>query len=294
MSMKKYFSLVKFTHTIFAMPFAMTGFFYGVCDADLLHAFPWKTLALVVSCMVFARNAAMGFNRYADRKIDAANARTAGREIPAGIIASRAALIFVAVNCALFCLAAYFINGTTFALSPVALLIVLGYSYTKRFTWLCHFVLGLGLSIAPAAAYLSVTGRFAPAPLLLSAIVLLWVGGFDILYALPDEDFDKKEKLHSVPAFMGRRKAMLFSSAVHVLAAALMLLSSFVFLRGIWHAAGMCIFIGLLVYQHLIIGPNNLKRLNAAFFTVNGVASVCYAMFAIIDIVFKQDLIHNS
>ena len=289
MSIRKYFSLVKFAHTIFAMPFAMVGLFYGVNDANLLHTFPWKILVLVVLCMVFARNAAMSFNRYADRKIDAANARTAGREIPTGIISSRAALVFVGLNCILFCLTAYFINGMTFALSPVALLVVLGYSYTKRFTWLCHFVLGLGLSIAPSAAYLSVTGHFAPTTLLLSAIVLLWVGGFDILYALPDEDFDKQEKLHSVPAFMGRRKAMMLSSVVHLFAAALMLLSNFVFQRGIWHAVGMCIFIGLLVYQHLIISSNNLKRLNAAFFTVNGMASVCYAVFAIIDVVVMSN-----
>jgi 4-hydroxybenzoate polyprenyltransferase len=279
MRVKNYFSLVKFAHTVFAMPFAMTGFFYGVNDA----VFSWKLLILVLLCMVFARNAAMAFNRYIDRKFDALNARTTGREIPAGIISPKAALTFVIVNCVLFCTTAYFINMLTFVLSPVALLIVLGYSYTKRFTWLCHFVLGLGLSIAPVAAYVSVTEHFAPAPLLLSAMVLLWVGGFDILYALPDEDFDKRENLHSVPAFMGRGKALILSAVVHLFAATLAVLSGLIFGRGIWYIFGAGIFIGLLLYQHLIISPNNLKRLNAAFFTVNGIASVCYAIFAILD-----------
>lgn len=284
MNLSKYLSLIKFAHTIFAMPFAMVGLFYGVKEAGLMNAFPWKIMGLVVLCMVFARNAAMSFNRFADRRIDAANARTSRREIPAGIISARAAFIFVAVNSILFCAAAWFINTTVFALSPVALLIVLGYSYTKRFTWLCHFVLGLGLAVAPTAAYISVTGHFAALPMLLSAVVLLWVGGFDILYALADEDFDKQHSLHSVPALMGRGKAMLFSALVHAVAAALMLLFCFIVPGGIWRSAGVAIFVGLLIYQHIIISPSNLRRLNAAFFTVNGVASACYAVFTIIDI----------
>lgn len=288
MNLYKYFSLVKFAHTIFAMPFAMVGLFYGVREAGLMHNFPTKILALVILCMIFARNAAMSFNRFADRKIDADNARTAGREIPAGIISPHAALCFVAVNCFLFCLTAWFINTITFALSPLALLIVLGYSYTKRFTALCHFVLGLGLSIAPTAAYLAVTGRFALAPALLSAVVLLWVGGFDILYALADEDFDKQKNLHSIPALVGRSRAMLLSTLVHSAAAILMLILSFVLQLGLLHAVGVCIFAGLLIYQHLIISPANLRRLNAAFFTVNGIASICYALFTILDIVIGE------
>lgn len=283
-AIKNYLSLVKFSHTLFAMPFALIGFFWAVHDIHSFAAFPWLLLVQMVLCMVFARNAAMGFNRYIDRQFDAMNTRTANREIPTGTIQPRTALVFVLVNCVLFISTTYFINSLTFYLSPIALLVVLGYSYTKRFTWLCHFVLGLGLAIAPMGAYIVVANDFAVAPLLYSALVLLWVGGFDILYALPDDTFDQATGLHSVPAHMGRRNALLLSAAVHLLAAVLVLLIGCSFDRGAFYWVGAVLFIGLLTYQHLIVTPTNLIRLNAAFFTTNGIASVCYAAFTVVDL----------
>ncbi|HNE29280.1 MAG TPA: UbiA-like polyprenyltransferase, partial [Saprospiraceae bacterium] len=191
--MKSYFSLVKFSHTIFAMPFALAGFFIATRQQGP-DALNWRLLLLVVLCMVFARSAAMGFNRWLDRDIDAVNPRTRMREIPSGTIPARSALVFVLVNCLLFILTTFFINTLCFLLSPVALAVVLGYSYTKRFTWLCHFVLGLGLALAPVGAYLAVTGHFAWLPVLLGFTVLFWTAGFDIIYALQDEEFDKSQQ----------------------------------------------------------------------------------------------------
>src|SRR5512133_1004676 len=192
-SVGSYFSLVKFSHTVFAMPFALIGFSLAIADDE--HSFSWRLLLLVILCMIFARNAAMGFNRVADRKFDALNPRTKNREIPAGVIGQGAATFFVIVNALLFIIAAGFINRLTLWLSPVALMVVLGYSYTKRFTSLSHFILGLGLSLAPIGAYISVSGRFELLPLIYSFIVITWVGGFDIIYSLQDDDFDKSNQL---------------------------------------------------------------------------------------------------
>src|SRR5688572_23208841 len=192
--MKKYFSLVLFAHTVFALPFAFIGFFLAVTTTD--HQFTWLKLLLMILCMVFARNAAMSFNRYLDRHIDAQNPRTVVRDIPAGRITSNDALTFTLINSALFILTTFFINPLCLALSPVALAVVLGYSYTKRFTPLCHLVLGLGLALAPIGAYLVVTGEFAVLPIFFSLAVLCWVSGFDIIYALQDEEFDRQNGLN--------------------------------------------------------------------------------------------------
>ena len=198
--MKNYFSLIKFSHTIFALPFALLGFFLAYLRFG--SVFDAKLLGLVLLCMIFARSAAMGFNRYLDREIDKDNPRTIGREIPAGIISAKAALGFVIIVSLLFILTTWFINPLVFALSPVALLITLGYSYTKRFTFLCHFVLGLGLALAPIGAYLAAGGGFDLVPVLYSFAVLFWVSGFDIIYALQDEDFDKAHGLNSIPVVL--------------------------------------------------------------------------------------------
>ena len=192
-TLKNYFSLVKFSHTVFAMPFALIGYSLAVSEPG--YNFSIKLLLLIVLCMIFARNSAMGFNRLADKKFDALNPRTRNREIPSGIIGSRAAAIFVILNVVLFIVSTSFINRLTLALSPVALIIILGYSITKRFTWLCHFILGLGLSLAPIGAYISLTGKFSIVPLVYSFIVLTWVSGFDIIYALQDNEFDKTNNL---------------------------------------------------------------------------------------------------
>lgn len=276
----KYLSLVKFSHTIFALPFAIIGFFLAVKYANF--DFDWVVLGLVVLCMVFARNAAMGFNRYLDRDIDKKNPRTAVREIPAGKIRAKSVLFFVILNSILFIAATWFINLLVFFLSPVALLVVLGYSYTKRFTFLCHFVLGLGLSLAPIGAYLAVTGRFDWVPLLFSFTVLFWTSGFDIIYALQDDDFDKEQKLFSIPVWLGKKKALALSIFIHLITACLIIaagfLASFNFLY--WIGAG--IFILLLIYQHLLVKPNDLSKISLAFFTTNGIASVMFACFTVV------------
>ncbi len=281
-SIKKYLSLVKFAHTIFAMPFAMIGYCLGVVYAKV--GFSWQTLLLVILCMVFARNAAMGFNRYIDRTIDAKNTRTDKREIPAGSIAPSTALLFVIINALAFMMTCWFLNRLVFYLSPVALLVILGYSLTKKYTSLCHFILGIGLSLAPIGAYLAVTGRFAWLPLMFSFMVLLWSGGFDIIYALQDEDFDKQEKLYSIPAKVGVYHALWISSIAHVLCAILIIVTGFVWNFGIWYAIGAVIFLFLLLYQHLIVKPTDLSRVNAAFFTSNGIASVVFASFTMLDL----------
>lgn len=286
--MKKYFSLVKFSHTIFALPFALIGF----CLNFHLNTFPsdvdaqWvlQKFLLVLACMVTARNAAMGFNRYLDRHIDAANPRTVVREIPSGVITARNAFIFVTVNCLLFILATWFINPLCFFLSPVALLVVLGYSYTKRFTALCHLVLGIGLGLAPVGAYLTVSGQFHLLPVLMGMAVACWTGGFDIIYALQDEEFDRGQKLHSIPAVLGAERALNVSKLLHFISLSLLgvvfMLGDFSYL----YLLGYLMFIGLIFYQHSLVKPNDLSKVDMAFFTTNGIASVGFATLVIADI----------
>lgn len=278
----KYLSMVKFSHTIFAMPFALIGFFLAIklTSAQL----DWVLLLKVVLCMVFARNAAMGFNRWSDRHIDSKNPRTAVREIPAGAIKANSALMFVIANCVLFMITTYFINPLCFYLSPVALAVVLGYSLTKRFTSLCHLVLGIGLALAPIGAYLAVVGRFDMIPLFFSFAVLFWVSGFDIIYALQDEEFDKGHKLYSIPVRLGKTKALNLSRFLHLISAS-MLISAGVFGEFGWlYWIGTGVFCGLLFFQHRLVSPNDLSKVNLAFFTTNGVASVVFASFVIADL----------
>lgn len=281
--MKNYLSLIKFSHTIFALPFALIGFFLAVnLDSTSIN---WVTLIYVVLCMIFARSAAMAFNRFIDREIDKANERTAEiREIPNGTITPKNALLFVIVNCVLFIITTYFINPLCFYLSPIALAVVLGYSLTKRFTALCHLVLGLGLSLAPIGAYLAVTGQFAWLPLFFSFTVLFWVSGFDIIYALQDEEFDKQQKLHSIPVLLGKKGALMLSNVLHVITASFIIYAGFYANLGLFYWIGCTLFIALLLYQHLIVKPNDLSKVNLAFFTTNGVASVLFAVFVLLDL----------
>jgi len=326
-TVKNYLSLIKFSHTIFAMPFALIGFFLGLYGHRLTYKGQWNLnksigwepfpvaginfssdslleklanraynystiiiyFILVILCMVFARSAAMAFNRYLDRSFDAKNPRTSIREIPAGILKANRVLWFVIVNCLLFIACCFFINRLCFYLSPVALLVVLGYSYTKRFTPLCHLILGLGLSLAPIGAYLAVTGKFALLPILFSLTVLFWVSGFDIIYALQDEDFDRENKLYSIPAALGKGKALMVSRILHVLSAACVVLAGWYGHFGLWYWIGAILFIGLLVYQHALVKPNDLRKVNLAFFTTNGIASVVFATFVIIDLFLNNN-----
>jgi 4-hydroxybenzoate polyprenyltransferase len=281
---KDYFSLVKIQHTLFALPFAMIGFFLAFRDNG--ESISLRILLLVILCVLFARNAAMGFNRYIDREFDMKNPRTALREIPRQIISPRSALWFVILNAGLFILTTWFLNPLCFFLSPVALIVVLGYSFTKRFTSLAHLFLGMGLALAPIGAYLAVTAHFAVVPVLYSFAVLFWVAGFDIIYALQDYDFDMQHALKSVPVMMGKRSALILSSIFHVLALALIYAASYFGRAGKIHWTGAAIFTGLVVYQHLLVKPNDISKVNLAFFTLNGVASVIFAGFVIADLFF--------
>ena len=282
--MKKYLSLIKFSHTIFAMPFALIGFFL----ATESYEFEWITLLYVVFCMVFARSAAMAFNRYIDRDIDKANERTAQiREIPNGTITAKNALIFVFINSLLFIGTTYLINPLCLTLSPVALLVILGYSYTKRFTALCHLVLGLGLSLAPIGAYLAVSGKFTIIPILFSFVVLFWVSGFDIIYSLQDEQFDKKQKLHSIPVLLAKKNALIVSKTLHLITILTLYYIGDTASFEKYYWIGFSIFSALLIYQHTLVKHNDLSKINLSFFTTNGIASVIFGSFVIIDILLK-------
>lgn len=294
---KKYLSLIKFSHTIFAMPFALIGFFLGVfalsfsqtsiINDELLASVSWKALGikliLVILCMIFARSAAMAFNRYLDRVFDAKNPRTAIREIPAGLLKANSVLLFTIVNSLLFIACTFFINRICFYLSPVALAVILGYSYTKRFTPLCHLILGLGLSLAPIGAYLAVTGKFELLPILFSLAVIFWVSGFDIIYSLQDEEFDKSEGLYSIPSQLGKAKALRVSELLHLASATCVIVAGIIGAFGWIYWIGVAVFCGMLIYQHSIVRPNDLRRVNLAFMTANGIASVVFAVFVIAD-----------
>ena len=283
-AIKKYLSLVKFSHTVFAMPFALIGFTLAVTRGD--EDFSLRLLLLIILCMVFARNAAMGFNRIADLRYDALNPRTKNREIPSGKITSRSASLFVLFNSILFIITTGFINRLTLILSPLALLIILGYSLTKRYTTLCHFILGLGLSLAPIGAYIAVTGHFALLPVIYSLIVLTWVSGFDIIYALMDDSFDRDQKLYSIPAAVGVRKAIIISGIIHIITFLLVVFAGIYGKGGLLYWTGATVFISLLMYQHLIVRHDDLSRVNLAFGTTNGIASILFAVFIICDLIF--------
>jgi 4-hydroxybenzoate polyprenyltransferase len=289
-TVKNYLSLVKFSHTIFAMPFALIGFVLGMA-ALKSNPINLQTneiiirFCLVLVCMITARSAAMGFNRYLDRHFDQLNPRTAIREIPAGIIKAEKALGFVVVNALIFIGATYFINPICFYLSPVALFVILFYSYTKRFTYLCHLILGIGLSLAPIGAYLAVTGSFNILPLLFSFAVIFWVSGFDIIYALQDAEFDAAQSLYSMPSHWGGDKALKIARVFHVVSASFIIAAYFI---GVFHWSyliGMMVFIGMLIYQQSIVKPNDLSKVNLAFMTANGIASIVFSIFVITSII---------
>lgn len=281
-TIKNYLSLVKFSHTIFAMPFALIGFSLAVNTSNI--SFPLKLFVLILICMVTARNSAMAFNRYIDKKFDAANPRTANREIPSGIIKPENALFFILLNVALFITATWFINPLCFYLSPVALAVILGYSLTKRFTALCHIVLGIGLALAPIGAYIAVTGKFDVLPLLFSFVVLTWVSGFDIIYALQDEEFDRSQKLYSMPVLLGKKGALRLSEILHLMSFAIILIAGWYGNFSYLFWTGTVFFGSLLIYQHSIVKPNDLSRVNLAFFTTNGIGSVVFAICVISDL----------
>lgn len=285
-----YLKLVKFSHTIFAMPFALISFTYALrCGiSEPLRTHEWLVLlAQVVACMIFARNVAMAFNRWADRDIDKANPRTAGREIPAGVISPRNALVFVALNAVLFIAVSATINTLAALLSPVALAVIMLYSYCKRFTAAAHLVLGLSLGIAPAGAYIAVTGELAAVPCILSLLVMTWCSGFDIIYALQDAGFDRENGLYSIPSRFSPRTALGISAALHAVSVASLVWFASYLPQGwlLWTGCG--IFTGLLIAQHLLVTPSHQRNIGIAFGTLNGLASVALAIFVIADLLIS-------
>ena len=278
-----YMGLVKFSHTIFAMPFALMAFVFALKTTEA--QFSWILLLQVVGCMVFARNVAMGFNRWADHKIDGENPRTATREIPAGKISPKSAMTFVVINALLFIAVSSSINLLTAVLSPVALIVVMFYSYCKRFTSLAHIVLGLSLGIAPSAAYIAVTGTLTFAPCLITLLVLTWCGGFDIIYALQDLDFDRQRGLHSIPVRFGVRGALYISIALHAASIATLILFALSCPQGWLLWTGVALFSLCIIVEHILVTPTKQRSIGIAFGTLNGIASLTLATFTILQLI---------
>lgn len=275
-------AMIKFSHTLFALPFALL--------AMVLAAggwLPWPVVGKILAAMVGARSAAMAHNRLVDRAIDAANPRTADRALPTGALSVPFVWAFLLVSAAFFTAAAASLNRLTLALSPVALAILLGYAYTKRFTWLSHFALGLSLAIAPAGAWIAVRGSLSTLPVLIASAVLFWTAGFDILYALQDEEFDRRQGLHSIPARFGTRPALVVSALCHALTAGLLVLAWRLSGSGPLFGAALLLSVGALVYQHAIVRPGDLSRVNAAFFTANGFVSVVLCAGGVADVLAR-------
>jgi 4-hydroxybenzoate polyprenyltransferase len=281
-NIKTTLEMIKWEHSIFALPFALCGAMLAAGGMPTAAKLGW-----IILCMVSARSAAMAFNRIADAQIDAANPRTAARAIPAGILSQRFAAIFVAVACGLFVLGAAQLNRATLYLSPLALAIVLLYSYTKRVTRWSHLVLGFALGIAPAAAWIAVRGSLDPRILLLTAAVTFWVGGFDVLYACQDIDFDRANGLNSIPQALGVPRALLVARMLHLLMLGLLLALVIVFGLGKLALAGVAVVAALLLYEHSLVSSRDLSKLNAAFFTMNGVIAVVFFVFVAADMLTR-------
>ena len=275
--------MIKWEHSVFALPFALCG---AMLAANGLPT--WHQLAWIVVAMIAARSAAMAFNRLADAAIDADNSRTRTRALPAGLLSRGFVATFVAISCAVLVLAAWELNRLAFLLSPLALAVVLLYSYSKRFTRWSHLVLGFALGIAPAAAWIAVRGSLDPRILLLTAAVTFWVGGFDVLYACQDYDFDREAGLHSVPRYWGIQRALWVARAFHLLM--LLLLVALVVEFGLGKLAliGVLTVALLLAYEHSLVSHHDLSRLNAAFFTMNGVISVVFFLFVAGDLLLRR------
>jgi 4-hydroxybenzoate polyprenyltransferase len=278
--------MIKFEHSVFALPFALTGALLAVRGTGLTAAQVWAKIGWIVLAMVGARSAAMAFNRLVDAPIDARNPRTRMRAIPAGLVSRSFTWVFVMVSCAVLVFAAARLNTMCLWLAPVALAVVLGYSYTKRFTSLSHLVLGFALGIAPAAAWIAVRGRLEAPILLLTAAVMLWTAGFDIIYSCQDYDFDRAEGLYSVPARLGIGPALWVARALHVVMVGLLGWLAAVLDLGALSFAGIVLVAALMVYEHSLVKPGDLSRINAAFFTVNGVVSVLFFVFWAADVLY--------
>jgi 4-hydroxybenzoate polyprenyltransferase len=274
--------MIKWEHSIFALPFALCG---AMLAAGGLPA--WHQLAWIVVAMVSARSAAMAFNRLADASIDAVNPRTSIRALPAGLLSPSFVSTFVLVSCGIFVLAAAQLNRLTLMLSPLALAVVLFYSYSKRFTRWSHLLLGFALGIAPAAAWIAVRGSLDPRILLLTAAVTFWVGGFDVIYACQDYDFDRRQGLHSLPRHLGISTALWIARVFHLAMLGLLVALVVVFGLGKLAVVGVIAVAALLAYEHSLVRHDDLSKLNAAFFTMNGVISVVFFLFIGADLLLR-------
>ena len=280
--MKSFFAfikMIKLEHSLFALPFAFVGM---ILAANGLPS--WNVILWIVVAMVGARSAAMGVNRYADAEIDARNPRTASREIPAGNISKKATLFYILVSLALYFTAAFMLNRLTVILSPIPVLIFILYAYAKRFTNFCHVILGIALGLAPICAWIAVTGSIDTAPFILGGAVILWVAGFDILYAIQDIEYDRKEGLHSIPAVFGTGGSLIIARILHFAAICLFIsLMAFTNL-GYIYLAGVLLSGALMVYEHSLVSKDDLSKLNMAFFNMNAYISITIMIFTIIDI----------
>jgi 4-hydroxybenzoate polyprenyltransferase len=277
--------MIKWEHSIFALPFALCGAMLAAGGMPSVHQLVW-----IVVAMVAARSAAMSFNRLADASIDAANPRTSARALPAGILTHGFVRSFVLFSAAVFLLAAWELNRLAFLLSPIALAVLLLYSYTKRFTRWSHVVLGFALGIAPAAAWIAVRGSLDPKILLLTAAVTFWVAGFDVLYACQDLDFDRGAGLHSIPRYLGIAKSLWVARLFHALMLALLMALVWAFGLGTMAITGIALVLLLIGYEHSLVSKDDLGRLNAAFFTMNGVISVVFFVFVALDLLHKHTI----
>lgn len=284
-AVRVYLEMIKIEHSIFALPFAMIGMMWGTMSVGDTAWPGWRVFAWIVVAMVSCRSAAMAFNRIADRNIDADNPRTKMRALPAGLLQLRQANLYFGISCAIFFLASWMLNPLAFMLSPIALGVTLFYSLTKRFTPLCHFVLGLSLGIAPAAAWIASTGTLTWPIVAITAAVTFWTAGFDIIYSLQDEDFDREHHLRSLPQTLGKAKALFVSRCCHFVAVTALVMGGLMTARGMWWYVGVAGAAGLLIYEQSLVKPNDLSKVNMAFFTLNGFVSLGLLAFAILDVI---------
>ncbi|MEW6624897.1 MAG: UbiA-like polyprenyltransferase [Bacillota bacterium] len=279
--LKVFLEMIKFEHTIFALPFAYVGALLAEKKLPAMHDLFWITLA-----MVGARTAAMSLNRVVDRHIDAKNPRTAGRALPAGLLSATEVWVYIFISFAVLLYSSSQLSQLAFRLFPVAVLVLLTYSYTKRFSWACHLFLGAALGLAPLGSWIAIVGQFDLAPVLLATGVLFWVAGFDIIYACDDYDFDRKEGLYSIPARFGIKNALYISMAFHIIAPLFFLAVGLLLNLGVFYLAGVAMVVVILFYQHTLVRPDDLSRANFAFFNLNGILSVVMFTFTFLDVIY--------
>lgn len=283
--LKVFLEMIKFEHTIFALPFAYVGALLTDKKLPVMHDIFWITLA-----MIGARTAAMSLNRVIDRHIDAKNPRTAGRALPVGLLGVTEVWVYIFISFAVLLYSSYQLSQLAFRLFPVAVLVLLIYSYTKRFSWTCHLFLGAALGLAPLGSWIAITGQFDLAPVLLALGVMFWVAGFDIIYACDDYDFDRREGLYSIPARFGIKNALYISTALHIIAPLFFLAAGLILNLGVFYLAGVAVAVVILFYQHTLVRPDDLSKAGVAFFNLNGILSVVMFAFTFLDVIYPLHL----